>query len=150
MSEDVRGGEDVRAALRVLARFCWIDGTIDAEDRAALERIAGAGIDEAEREAILADRGDLDEAVEALAGRSARREVLRAARHIAHAHGSTHAEEAAIARMRDAWAIRKSVPDMTAYEGRPTDISELTRRFAHGEATVSEMVRKIRDDLGES
>ena len=147
MSDD---REQALAGLRVLARFCWIDRQIDEMERAELRRFAGLDLDDRALAEVLAEKVELDEAVRVVTDRGIQTQVLETARRVAHAHHSTGDEEAAIATIRDAWGFSPPAPlrhEVPA--SRPTDISELTRRFMHKEATVEELVRKIRQNLGE-
>ncbi|MEZ4339148.1 MAG: hypothetical protein R3B82_21215 [Sandaracinaceae bacterium] len=135
------------AGLRVLRHLVWIDGGVDPVEREALERFAG--VDDATLDEVLANPVPLDEAIREVFDPEVRRMVLKTARWIAHEHRSQNDDESFVARVRDAWGLKKKFDDPEKLRGRPTDISELTRRFTHGEASAKELARKFRDDLGE-
>ncbi|MCB9596117.1 MAG: hypothetical protein H6719_25570 [Sandaracinaceae bacterium] len=135
------------AGLRVLRHLVWIDGRVDPIERDALQRFAG--VDAAALDAALADPIPLDDAIAAVEDPEVRHAVLKTARWIAHEHRSQNDDESFVARVRDAWGLEKHFDDPDALRGRDTDISELSRRFTHGEASAKELARKIRDDLGE-
>lgn len=139
--------EERRAGLRVLRHLVWIDGAVDPVERDALQRFAG--LDHAAIDAALAEAVPLAEAIAAVEDPDVRRAVLKTARWIAHEHRSHNDDESFVAHVRDAWGLEKHFDDPDSLRGRDTDISELSRRFTHGEASAKELARKIRDDLGE-
>lgn len=137
------------AGLRVLRHLVFFDERVDPSERAALRGFGGIELDDVELDAIFSEPIAFTDAIEGLTHAGTRKQVLRTARSIAHGRRSTHEDEAAIAKVRNAWGMRKKTKPAAAYKDRQTDLSELSRRFTHGEAGLGEMVRKIRDNLGE-
>ncbi|MCA9607949.1 MAG: TerB family tellurite resistance protein [Myxococcales bacterium] len=98
--------EQALAGLRVLVQVCRADGIVSEEEREALEPSMDAlGLDDAEREAILAEEVDLDAALANVTDEAVRREVLLAAEAVARADGIVDSEQVVIARARAAWGL---------------------------------------------
>lgn len=148
MGDRKKGREQALAGVRVLRHVVAANGAIGAAERAALRGFRELDLDDAKLDLVLNEGIELEDAVRAVTSKKVRKAVLKAARAIAHEHGSTREEEAVIAQMREAWGIEKG-GDPGPHKNRPTDISELSRRFLFGEASTGEVAQKIKESLGE-